>query len=230
MLDWEFAYRYHRSNAQIDLTLYYMAYKDQLVPTGKLSESGYVVKENVASSYRAGIELAAGWQPIRFLRLDGNICLSRNRIKEYTAWVDLYDNSSLWTPLPQQQEFYKNVPLAYSPPSTGAVQIETIPWRDAAISVKAKYIDKQYYDNTGNASRSLPAYWVGGLRCSQRLNFQRGYQATLSLFIDNLFNQRYIDNAWVYRAAFADGSPDYIETGLFPQAETNFTLSLSLKF
>ena len=230
MFDYEFSYRYYTHRAQIDFTLYYMDYKDQLVPTGKLTETGYVVKENVASSYRAGIELAAGWQPSRFLRLNGNICLSRNRIQDYTAYVDYYDNPSLWTPLPQKQEFYQNVSLPFSPECTGAIQIEAQPWRETTVALRGKYVGKQYYDNTGNTSRSLPAYWVGGFRCSQQFTFKKSTHAAVSLFVDNLFNRKYVDNAWAYRAAFADGSPDYTEIGLFPQAEINFTLSLSLKF
>jgi iron complex outermembrane receptor protein len=230
MLDYEFGYRYRHSKAQVELTLYYMDYKDQLVPTGKLTETGYVVKENVASSFRAGIEIAAGWQPLSSFRLSGNLCLSRNRIQEYTAWVDTYDNPSYWTPLPQQQELYKDVPLAYSPQVTSALQIEAMPWRETTIALRGKYVGKQFYDNTGNDSRSLPSYWTAGLRCSQQLSFKSGQQATISLFVDNLFNRKYVDNAWVYRATFADGSHDYIETGLFPQAEINFTLSLSIKF
>ncbi|MDR2585234.1 MAG: TonB-dependent receptor [Prevotellaceae bacterium] len=230
MFDWEFAYRYHRRSAQVEMTLYYMDYKDQLVPTGKLTDVGYVVKENVTSSYRAGVELAAAWQLFNFLRLDGNICLSRNKIKDYTAWVDHYDNPLYWTPLPQLQEHYQNVSLAYSPECTGALMIETKPWKETAIAVVAKYVDKQFYDNTGNSTRALPAYWTGGLRCSQQLNFKGISKATLSLFVDNLCNKKYIDNAWVYRATFADGSPESIETGLFPQAEINYTVSLSIKF
>ncbi|MCL2739144.1 MAG: TonB-dependent receptor [Bacteroidales bacterium] len=230
MYDWGFAYRYHRPTAQIDLTLYYMDYKDQLVPTGKLSEKGYVLKENVASSYRAGMELAAAWQALHFLRLDGNICLSQNRIQSYTAWVDYYDNPSDWNPLPQKQEHYRNVSLAYSPSCTGMARVKVNPWKDGAISIRTKYVGKQFYDNTGSAARALPAYWVGGFRCSQDFGFNGISQATLSFFVDNLFNRKYIDNAWVYRAAFADGSPDYMETGLFPQAEINFSLSLSLRF
>ena len=230
MLDWEFGYRHTRHNAQYNLTLYYMEYKDQLVPTGKLSETGYVVKENVASSYRAGSEFALGWQPIQFLKVEGNLCLSINRIKEYTAWVDLYDNPNNWMPLPQRQEHYKNVSLAYSPQCTAAMHIETKPWKRTTASFRGKYVGKQYYDNTGNASRSLPSYGTGGVWCSHLLMNKNGKQTTLSLFIDNLFNQKYIDNAWVYRAAFADGSAQYLETGIFPQAEINFTLSLSCRF
>ena len=230
MFDYEFAYRFNHPNVIIDLTLYYMDYKDQLVPTGKLTETGYVVKENVPSSYRAGIELTAGWQPLRFFKLDGNICLSRNHIQAYTAWVDHYDNPSYWTPLPQQQEHYQKVPLAYSPECTAALQIEAKPWKDGTIALRGKYVGKQFYDNTGSDARSLPAYGTVGFRCAQQRSFRKSTQATLSLYVDNLFNRKYIDNAWVYRAVFADGSPHYIETGLFPQAEINFTLSLSIKF
>ena len=229
MFDYEFAYRYDHPNAKIDLTFYHMDYKDQLVPTGKLTETGYIVKENVPSSYRAGIELSAGWQLRRFLHLNGNICLSQNRIKAYTAWVDQYDNPSFWTSLPQQQEHYKKVPLAYSPECTAALQIEAKPWKESTIALRGKYVGKQFYDNTGSDTRSLPAYWTSGVRCAHHLSF-KSTLATISLYVDNLFNQKYVDNAWVYRATFADGSPDYIETGLFPQAEINVTLTLSLRF
>jgi len=176
------------------------------------------------------MELAARWQPIRFLKIEGNICLSRNRIQAYTAWIDLYDNPRDWTPLPQLQERYQNAPLAYSPECTSAMQIEAKPWKKMTIALRYKYVGKQYYDNTGSNTRALPAYWTGGLRCMQPLSFGNGPKATVSLFVENLFNRKYVDNAWVYRAAFADESPDYTETGLFPQAEINFTLSLSLKF
>jgi len=230
MYDWEFGYRYQRPSAQMEMTLYYMDYKDQLVPTGKLTETGYVVKENVASSYRTGVEVAAKWQVLHFLRLDGNICWSRNRIREYTAWVDYYDNPDAWGALPQKAEKYRNVSLAYSPSCTGMALVEATPWKESVVSLKIKYVDKQFYDNTGNDSRALPAYWTGGLRFSQQFNFKGVSEAIFSLYVDNLFNRKYIDNAWVYRAAFADGSGDYTETGLFPQAEINITLSLSLKF
>ena len=110
------------------------------------------------------------------------------------------------------------------------MQIEAKPWKETTIALRYKYVGKQFYDNTGNDTRSIPAYGTGGLRCVQQLSLSNGPKATISLFVDNLFNKKYIDNAWIYRAAFADGSPDYLETGLFPQAEINFTLSLSLKF
>ncbi|MFA6894732.1 MAG: hypothetical protein WCQ46_03125, partial [Bacteroidales bacterium] len=51
-----------------------------------------------------------------------------------------------------------------------------------------------------------------------------------SIFADNLLNNKYISDAWVYRARFADGSADYIEDGFFPQAKLNVILKISYSF
>ena len=54
-----------------------MIYKDQLVPTGELSNVGYSIMTNVEKSYRAGAEIIAGIKPADFLNWDLNLTLSR---------------------------------------------------------------------------------------------------------------------------------------------------------
>jgi Outer membrane receptor proteins, mostly Fe transport len=230
MWDWELGYRYEGGRLNAGVNLYYMDYENQLVATGKLTETGYVIQENVPSSFRAGIELTASWQAISFFGLDGNISLSKNKIKEYTAWVDAYDNAEYWTPLPQQSQLYHDVDLAYSPGCVAMLQARVQPWQGLSCLLRGKYVGQQYYDNTQSSARSLPAYWTGSLRLQQQVSAWKAGQMEVSLLVDNIFNRKYVANAWVYRAVFADGSPDYVEQGLFPQAEINFMLGLTLRF
>ena len=57
LVDVEVGYRYSSENLHLSANLYFMEYDNQLVATGKLSDVGYVIKENIPSSYRRGIEL-----------------------------------------------------------------------------------------------------------------------------------------------------------------------------
>ena len=90
MFDYELGYRYSSAIASFNANLYYMRYKDQMVQTGKLNDVGYKLMQNVPTSYRMGIELSGAVQPANWIRIDANVTLSQNKIKNYTAYYDLY--------------------------------------------------------------------------------------------------------------------------------------------
>ena len=60
-----------------------MDYRDQLVLTGEINETGYPVMTNVEKSYRAGVELEAGVNLYNKILWSGNLTLSRNRISDF---------------------------------------------------------------------------------------------------------------------------------------------------
>ena len=57
-------------------------------------------RKNVPDSYRTGIELSL-FIPTEWLSLMGTPTLSRNKIKNYTVYYDLYDNQNDWNPVRQ---------------------------------------------------------------------------------------------------------------------------------
>ena len=225
MLDWEFGYNYTSPVFAFSANIYLMEYHNQLLETGKITEIGYRVKENVERSYRRGIELSAGWQALRRLRFDANLALSRNRITECNLWVDKYDNPDEWNPLPQVVQHIENGEILMSPPIVGMAMVTWTPLNKLSFSLRGKYVGKQYYDNTSCDERSLPAYTVFSADAHYTWK-----NIGISLYADNLFNRKYVADAWVYRATFADGSADYIEAGFFPQAGFNFMVKLEFKF
>ena len=225
MLDWEFGYDYTSSSFALSANIYLMEYRNQLLETGKITETGYRVKENVERSYRRGIEFSAGWQALRRLRFDANLALSRNRIKECNLWVDRYDNPDQWNPLPQAVQHIENGEILMSPPIVGMAMATWTPIDKLSLSLRGKYVGKQYYDNTSCDERSLPAYAVFSADAHYTWK-----NIGISLYADNLLNRKYVADAWVYRASFADGSADYIEAGYFPQAGFNFMVKLEFKF
>lgn len=225
LLDYEVGYLYGGASLTFGANLFFMEYKNQLLETGKKSETGYSIKENVPKSYRRGVEFSFGWQAFKWLIFSGNWAFSLNRIDDYTLWVDCYDNPSSWGELPQRSEHLGSTTILMSPSSVGGASATFSPLPRLSFVVSGKYVGKQFYDNTSSDLRSIPAYFV--------MSFNTYYswrKIKLSIFVDNLLNKKYVADGWVYRALFADGSDPYVEEGLFPQAGINATIKISYSF
>jgi iron complex outermembrane receptor protein len=93
--------------------------------------------------------------------------------------------------------------------------------------MNSKYIGRQFIDNTSNAGRSLNGYFINGFGVMYGLKTKIFKEIGLSLTINNLFNQKYESNAWVYPYYQGDVYNEY--NGYFPQALINFLFGLSLK-
>ncbi|MEN6619223.1 MAG: TonB-dependent receptor [Rikenellaceae bacterium] len=230
LIDYELGYRLNIKDLVLSANIYLMEYKDQLVPTGKLSETGYVIKENVPVSYRRGVEFSAAWSPVKCLRFDGNLTLSKNIIKGYTSWTDIYDNDMDWNPLPQKSLYFNKTDLSFSPETIGMAMVSVFPTGNSSISLNGKYVGKQYYDNTSNDSRSIPSYFVMGIKAAKSFRLNSGSFMDINLYADNILNRKYFSNAWVYMAEFSNGADPYIEEGLYPQAGINFTAKAAFRF
>jgi iron complex outermembrane receptor protein len=183
--------------------------------------------ENVPDSYRAGIEITGGVQIINPLRFEASVTLSQNKIRNFTAYTDQNDEN--WNPIEQRVENLGTTNISFSPDVTGNAMLQYTPVKNLSFLITGKYVGKQYYDNTSSDLRSLDAYFTSNFRidCSFKLC---GVNFGLQGLLNNIFDKQYITSAWVYRAVFADGSPDYIENGFFPQAGRNVIGKLTVSF
>ncbi|GAI12842.1 unnamed protein product, partial [marine sediment metagenome] len=91
MLDYELAYRFTGTRTVLEANLFYMDYHNQLVLTGEINDVGVAIMTNIDDSYRMGIELIAGIIPAGKVNWDMNLTLSRNRIRNFTSYVDNWD-------------------------------------------------------------------------------------------------------------------------------------------
>jgi len=238
MTDYETGYRFSARTFSLGVNLYAMEYKNQLVPTGKKSDTGYEIKENVPVSYRRGIETEAGWQPTQWLQVEGNLCLSTNKIKDVTIYLDTYDHPDNWNPVEEQMsEYYELTDIVYSPSYTAAARVAVRPFARRAgfpggleLALTGRFVGRQYYDNTSNPDRSLPAYQVLGFNASQTFPTRRCGIFRLDLFADNLLNRKYCASVWAYRAAFRDTGTVELSEGFYPQAGINFMIKLSWRW
>ncbi len=230
LYDYELGYSFKYSLFALNLNLYYMDYRDQLVLTGKLSDVGYPLMTNVPNSYRAGVEINAGVRPLRWLHWNVSATFSENKIKNFVEYVDLFDNSNDWNPLEQKKTNLGDTPISFSPSFVGSSQLSVSPLRPLTISLISKYVGDQYYDNTGSSERKLDGYFVNNFVIDYSLKAKGLKGINFQLVVNNLFNNLYFANAWVYRAQFANGDSEYREDGFFPQAGTNFMVKLGIEF
>lgn len=228
LIDYELGYNLKSQILAIGVNMFYMDYNDQLVLTGKLSDVGYPLMTNVENSYRAGIELMGGFMPISWLRWDANLTLSRNRIMSFVEYVDLYDSN--WEFVGQLENQLGETDISFSPAVVGSSQIRFQVTKDFGVSIISKYVGSQYIDNTSSSDRKLDAYLVNNLKIDYKLNLKGTKGLNFQLMVNNILNEQYIANGWVWRAAFNDGSPEYIEDGYFPQAGINFMGKVVVEF
>ena len=232
MLDIEVGYEYHSENVSLSANMYLMEYWDMLLETGKLTDVGYAIKENVPRSWRRGIELAAGWNALPWLQLGGNITLSTNKIRNYTAYYEMYDNMNDWNYLGQHQVEFSNTDILMSPSLVGMASMTLRPFvsmsgfmNSAYLTLNGKYVGKQYYDNTSSDDRSIPSYFVADLSAGFELPHM-----SFSLHVNNLFNHMYYADAWLWRAYFQQDDAYISDVGIYPQAPLNLMFKAAFHF
>ena len=229
MIDYELGYRYtNNSGMQLGANLYYMDYNNQMVQTGKLSDIGYKVLENVKNSYRAGVELEALVPLSRYFTIGANATISKNIIKDYTAYYDVYDEYYDKV-IRQDSENFDITDISFSPNIIGMGSLTYTPLKNLSFNLMGKYVGKQYYDNTSNDEHSLDAYFVSNFVAGYTFNQSRFGNIDFQFMINNLFNKEYIANAWVSTDKLSDGKT-YVYKGLFPQATRNFMGRITVRF
>ena len=230
LYDYEAGYSYSSKCWNIGFNAYYMDYDNQLILTGKLSDIGEALTSNIKDSYRAGIEIMAGFRVGKFMDWNGNVSLSRNKIKNFTETVDLYDKDFEWENT--TEVFYEKTDISFSPDLV-ANSIFNFYVKGFTASFMSSYVGKQYLDNTSCNDRSIDPYFVNNLQIGYTFSTSVFKEIGLNFRVNNIFNHKYETSGWVYSYA-VDGVSDLSnrskDDGLATQAGTNFMGSISLKF
>nr|MBC7614026.1 TonB-dependent receptor [Pseudopedobacter sp.] len=219
--DIEIGYRFKNGFVSGSANLYSMIYKDQLVLTGQINDVGAFIRSNVANSYRNGLELDVKAQVSNKLSWGITAALSQNKIKNFTEYIDDYDNGG------QVVNNYSKTDLAFSPSFVGGSTIAFKPFQKAEIAFISKYVSQQYLDNTSNEARKLNAFFVNSIRLSYNLKVKGIKNIGFGLLMNNIFNELYASNGYTF--SYISGGP-VTENYYYPQAETNFLASVNFKF
>ncbi|HEX4373202.1 MAG TPA: TonB-dependent receptor [Puia sp.] len=202
-------------------TGYYMLYKNQLVLNGQINYVGEYTRINIPNSYRLGIELQGTAKPTDWFNADANISFSRNKVKNYTEYIDDYDNGN------QKTYSYNSTDIAFSPSIVGSATLNFLPCKNYELSLISKYVSQEYLDNAQQENRKLNAYYVQNLRMMYTVRFKEIKEMNLIFQLNNVFNKKYEPNGYTY--SYIYGGQLITENFLFPMATTNFMFAVNIK-
>lgn len=206
---------FHHFSAGVNL--YYMDYKDQLILTGQINDVGAYTPTNVARSYRAGIELMAGYEVASWMKLYGNLTLSQNKIKDFTEYIDNYDSTA------QRVVYHGTTDISFSPNVISAVTLSLMPLHKGAHSLSLditwKYVGKQYLDNTSTNSRNIDPYNFANVLVRYSVKTKTFKEITATLGLYNIYNTMYSNNGYTFSYIYGGTFSTY--NYYYPQAGFN---------
>jgi len=221
--DFELGWRYNTPKVALNTNVYYMRYKNQLVLTGAIDDTGDFIRATSGKSYRLGLEIDSkiilnkqfSWQP--------NIAISSNKNIDFnTFWngklVNLGKTNISFSP-----NIVAGSAFAYSPVS------------NLQISLLSKYVGKQYMGNIDNKNSKLDAYFVNDFNFTYEIKPKKIVKSIIfTALVNNIFNVKYISNGYYYTYDDTWSIPGETTTldgaGYYPQATRNFLVGATLKF
>ena len=224
MTDIELGWAYEGKRMTASANVYFMEYTDMLLETGRLSSSGYAIKENVPRAWRRGVELSGAWKLSRSLRADGNLTLSVNQIADYTSYIP-YSNYTA-----THAVHYGKTTMLMSPSTVGMFRLSFTPSGKWLFSADYKYVGKQYIDNSMREEMAIPAYGVVNLMAQRTVKFSGRSSLVLSAYINNLLNNLYYASGWRWESYDPATETVSYGVGVYPQAPRNCTFKLALNF
>lgn len=222
----EAGFRYRKANHQLQVNIYHMDYRDQLVLTGKVNDSGAAIRTNVDKSYRLGLEIENSIQLNPKLQWSANLTLSENKIKNFNEV--LYDYGLNFDEYNEVVTDFQKTDISFSPSIIAGSAFNYSPLPALELSLLSKYVGKQYLDNTSNEDRKLEGYFVNDLRISYSLKPSFMRELSFSFLLNNFMNEEYSSNGYTY--GFFGGPTEYRQNYFYPQAGRNFLFMVSARF
>lgn len=221
--DFELGWRLATEKSKLNVTAYYMNYKNQLVLTGALSDVGAPLRENVGDSYRLGLEVDANIFISNKWLLRPNIALSKNKNQDYYFQKD----GNLVS--------LGNTNIAFSPNIVAGNCVTFAPSENLQFSILSKFVGKQFMGNIDSVNSELPSYFVNDLNISYEIQTKNVFKSVLfSVLVNNLLNTKYVSNGYYYTYDDTWTNPGNTITmdgaGYYPQAGINFLAGISLKY
>lgn len=208
--DLELGWRFKSQKVTINTNFYLMYYKNQLLKTGELDDVGNEIRANVDKSYRGGIEIDAKiklWKQISF---SPNITISTNKIINYKVNT----GNGLVN--------YGTTNIAFSPNVIVGGIFSYKPISNLQLSLLNKYVGNQFAGNFDTEITKLESYNVLDFNANYEIKSKSIFQSIVfSGLVNNLFNVKYVSNAYLYGDSYVS---------YYPQAGINFLAGLTLKF
>jgi len=167
VLNQELGFRHQSQKLNVNLNLYYMDFKNEILLDGKFGPNGLALTNKVEQSFRTGIEVSVTYKINKNFSLINNSSFNYSRIKEQKEVF----TPILTPPIIINQEavyFYKRFSIALS----------------------ARYQDKSYIDFANTST--VKNYFLINARVQYNI---KGFQ--FCVFLKNISNTQYFNNGYV---------------------------------
>lgn len=146
--DTEIGLTLKRTTLDLSANVYSMDFTNDIARIGAPTASGSVLRRNVGSSFRRGLEVDAAYRGIQHVLIAGTATWSTNRIKQFT-------DSSRGTPVVR-----RNVEPLLTPRFISSHRIEVMPTAATMFGLEGRYQSRAFLDNTSSSDRVLPDYYT----------------------------------------------------------------------
>ena len=221
--DYELGWRFKAQKNIINTNIYFMNYKDQLVLTGAIDDTGAPLRATSGKSYRLGVEIDATFLICDNFRMLPNLALSSNKNLDFVSPID-GELVNLGT-----------TNLSFSPNIVAGNKFEYEPITNLQLGLYTKYVGEQYMGNVDSDVSKLDAYFVNDFNVSytiDKIPFLR--EIVVTGLVNNIFNIKYESNGYYYTYDDTWTDPTTTTTiegtGYYPQATINFLVGATVKF
>ncbi|HWR84269.1 MAG TPA: TonB-dependent receptor [Candidatus Deferrimicrobium sp.] len=218
LYDFELGGRYQSSTYDFGLNFYWMEFHNEIVPDGKLDESGLEGALNVDRASHTGAELSGDVRPLSQFSLSASVSYNHNRIRKFVSNVGRLEINFKDKRVVRFPDYLATFTADYAYYSFRAT------WH-------ARFVGRQYMELYNIDSLSIDPYFVSSVSLSYTLkDFLDIGNVIVSAKVDNLFDTKYEASGYGGNYAYmvsgrlvVDGWAEY-----FPAAERSFFMQLKL--
>lgn len=146
-----------------------MAFRNEILPIGRMTNIGTPLRANVRSSWRRGVEVAVESSPVHRLQVGLSVTAMGARIADY---IDEETGIA-----------YHAVEPLLTPRFLASPRLAATLTRSLSLSLHSRFSSRGFLTNTGDATLLLPSYSV----TDASLDWTRGSRR-LSIYVNNLTN------------------------------------------
>lgn len=214
------------------VNLYSMNFRNEIAATGELSEIGLPLRRNVGRSFRRGVEIDLRYQLSPRWTLIQASNFSRNRIREWTQYLDVYDSEGAF--VDSTARVYRNVAPLLTPQVVINQRIEHVRAGGTLFAVSGRYVSRSFLDNTNREKLVTPSFFNMDLSASLPLSRIRpAGSPALRIQLNNVLNNdRIYPSGYSYVYLERDERSVEKERGIpyfYPSATRNLVVSLEFR-
>ena len=225
LYDLELGKIFNYKMGSLTTNFFWMEYNNQLITTGEINDVGANIRTNVKKSRRFGVEIS-NLINTQKININSSLSLSKNYVFNFNEY--LYDYGNDFSEFNTIINKYKKTDISFSP---NIIVNNSIVWafkKPFSVSLKSKFVGKQYLDNTSDSKRSIDPFLLNDFELNVNLNNNFLKNLYFKFSINNIFNEVYSNNGYTF-GYYGGLNYEVRENYYYPQAVRNYMLTINFK-